>query len=46
MECNIFYNSKIAKIDSNITNIRDFMGILRYQFTVFYYFLYSDPLLE
>ena len=46
MECNIFCNSKTEKKDSNITKIRDFMGILRYQCTVFYYFLYSDPSLE
>ena len=35
MECNIFYNSKTAKRDSNITNIRDFMGVVRYQCPVF-----------
>ena len=35
MECNIFYNSKTTKIDSNITKIRDFMGVLRYQCTAF-----------
>ena len=38
MGCNICYNGKTAKIDSNITNIRDFMGVLRYQCTVFIIF--------
>ena len=28
MEQNIFYNSKTAKIDSNITNIRDIYGFI------------------
>ena len=27
---NMFYNSKTTKIDSNVTNVREFMVVLRY----------------
>ena len=28
MICDIFYNNKIAKIDSNITNVREIYGCI------------------
>ena len=34
---NFFYNSKTAKIDSNITNISK--GVLRYECTIFIVFI-------
>ena len=50
MVSNIFYNNKIAKTYSNFTNItfnicplaapKKFMGVLRYQCTVFIVFIY------
>ena len=29
MVCNIFYNSKTPKIDSNITNIKEIYGCIK-----------------
>ena len=31
----IFYKSKTAKTDCNVTNIRELMGVFRYQCTFF-----------
>ena len=46
MVYNIFYNSKTAKIDSNITNIIGIYGCIEVSMHCFYYFEYSDPLLK
>ena len=37
MASNFFYNSKTAKIDSNITNIKK-ISVLRYESTIFIVF--------
>ena len=38
MVLNIFYNSKTAKIDSNITNIREMYGCIEVSMHCSYYF--------
>ena len=43
MVCNIFYNSKTAKIDSNITNSRKIYGCIEVSVTVF--IIFNIPIL-
>ena len=31
MVCNIFYIGETVKIDNNITNVREIIGVLRYK---------------
>ena len=38
MVCNIFCNSKTAKIDSNITNIKEIYECIEVSMHYFYYF--------
>ena len=42
----IFYYSKTAKTDSNVTNIREIYRCIEVSVHFFYSFQYSDPLLE